>query len=1177
MIATDHYVIEVIEHLALLVALATAYRTLSVRWVTDPRHQQVMTGFLFGAAALFAISTPVRMMDGLIFDGRSIILAVAGFVGGPLVAFIAAGVAATLRLYIGGIGALMGVSVIAESSALGVAFHVWRRRTGRTPTLLMLWGFGFAVHAIMAMLLLTLPGAARRAAWTELGVAILVVYPLATALVCRVFLDYERRDHDRAELLERQDRLVAQNRAILGLMSNRELFSGDFRRAALRIVEVGAELAGARRVSLWWRPADGDEWLLEAEQDAASGAHPSTAGVEPAIPGTRRVGGALAPRLEDSLARSEVVTAPDLASADDHAAAYWAARDTRALMDAPVWIEGRPAGVLRFEHEGAPRVWTPDDERLGATLAALVSLAAESRALTEAELDSRGQLAALARMSDDLRRSLDEAERARLALLSTLEDRHLAEQKLRESEERFRRLTENIPDVIFRYRLRPTRGFDYVSSALTAVTGYAPEEAYADPGFPSKLVHPDDWHLARAAMDGDITPGKPVLLRWRRKDGGTAWMERRAVPVFDASGALVALEAIARDVTDRRAVEAALRERERTLSLLIDHSPAALAMFDCDMRYLAASRRWYADYGLSDEIIGRSHYEVFPEIGEDLKAIHRRALAGETIRGDEDRFVRQDGTEQWLRWEVRPWFTAADAIGGIVIMSEDITERKSAVRDLQQFRDTLDRTHDCVFMFDPETLRFIYANEGALQQVGYSADELRTMHPFDIKPEYPEPAFRRMIVPLRDGARQTLNFETVHRHRDGHLIPVEVTLELVAPAGATPRFVAVVRDISDRRKRDEALRASEQRYRELFETSPQVLWVYDLETLAFLDVNAAAERHYGYSREQFLSMTLADIRPAEDVPTLREAVAHVPREFGSPGRWRHLRKDGSLIQVEIRSHPLQYAGRPAELVMVTDVTERLRQEAENRRLAATLEERVRERTRQLQEANAELESFSYSVSHDLKAPLRAIDGYTALLADQVLPGLTGDDRRLLTEVRANARRMGQLIDDLLRFSRVGRADLLEDRVSPAEIFAELVERERQQAPERRIELHLGELPALRGDTSLLRQAFANLVSNAVKFTRPREVAQIEVTAQLRDGMVELAVRDNGVGFDTRYQDKLFRVFERLHYPSEFEGTGVGLAMVKRIVERHGGSASAESELGTGTVVRISIPAWESSA
>lgn len=370
----------------------------------------------------------------------------------------------------------------------------------------------------------------------------------------------------------------------------------------------------------------------------------------------------------------------------------------------------------------------------------------------------------------------------------------------------------------------------------------------------------------------------------------------------------------------------------------------------------------------------------------------------------------------------------------------------------------------------------------------------------------------------------------------------------------------------------ETTRASEERYRELFESSPQILWVYDLETLAFLAVNDAAVAKYGYPRDEFLSMTIADIRPAADVPALLDNVSQVHDGLDEAGIWRHILRDGTPIDVEIRSHALSYAARPAELVMATDVTARLLQEREIRALTATLESRVAERTRELQIANEELESFSYSVSHDLKAPVRAIDGYAAILGEELESHRSGDVHRLLGEVRANAKRMGRLIEDLLAFSRVRRAGLNGQRVELEPLVVEILDRQRALAPNRRITLDLGPLPAVQGDLALLRQALENILGNAVKFTGPRQEAVIRVNGTRQGDLVEIHITDNGVGFPSEMADNVFGVFERLHTEDEFEGTGVGLAIVKRVVERHGGEVVVSSQPDRGTTVRVVLPA-----
>lgn len=258
--------------------------------------------------------------------------------------------------------------------------------------------------------------------------------------------------------------------------------------------------------------------------------------------------------------------------------------------------------------------------------------------------------------------------------------------------------------------------------------------------------------------------------------------------------------------------------------------------------------------------------------------------------------------------------------------------------------------------------------------------------------------------------------------------------------------------------------------------------------------------------------------------------------------------------------------------VMRDVTEHARAEAEIRQLNLDLEWRVRERTTELEAANGELDAFSYSVSHDLRAPLRAVDGFTGILVSDYQDRLDSEGRRVLGIVQSQARYMGRLIDNLLRFARLGRQALHKAEIDMNQLVGAVVEQLRQAAPERRaVEFQLGALPAATADASLLQQVWLNLLGNALKFTGTRELARIEVGGSLQKGEAVYFVRDNGVGFDMKYADKLFKVFQRLHLSDEFEGTGIGLSLVQRIIHRHGGRVWADAELNRGATFRFSLP------
>ena len=234
-----------------------------------------------------------------------------------------------------------------------------------------------------------------------------------------------------------------------------------------------------------------------------------------------------------------------------------------------------------------------------------------------------------------------------------------------------------------------------------------------------------------------------------------------------------------------------------------------------------------------------------------------------------------------------------------------------------------------------------------------------------------------------------------------------------------------------------------------------------------------------------------------------------------------------------------------------------------KRHAAELEQRVAERT-------AELEAFSYSVSHDLRTPLLTIDGFSRMLLEDYTDALDAEGQRQLQVICNNAEKMGQLIDDLLAFARIGRREMVPSPINMNELAQTVFEELSAANPERELHLKMQAIPSSFGDQAMIGQVFTNLLSNAIKFTRPQEAAVIEVGARTEDGETVFFVKDNGVGFDMAYADKLFGVFQRLHSDEEFEGTGVGLAIVQRIIHRHGGRVWAESEIGKGATIYFTL-------
>jgi PAS domain S-box-containing protein len=369
----------------------------------------------------------------------------------------------------------------------------------------------------------------------------------------------------------------------------------------------------------------------------------------------------------------------------------------------------------------------------------------------------------------------------------------------------------------------------------------------------------------------------------------------------------------------------------------------------------------------------------------------------------------------------------------------------------------------------------------------------------------------------------------------------------------------------------QSLKRSEERYRKIFAYNPLPMWIVDAASHAFLDVNEAAVNHYGYSREEFRTMTLTDVVVSPPTTPPMGTPPITDRERPTTRLRQHHKKDGTVVDVEVFTLDIDFGGKPARLTLVNDVTESRGAAEKIRRLNAELEQRVQERTARLEAAMKELEAFSYSVSHDLRSPLRGIDGFARALTEDYGSVLDAEGKRLIATIRGETRRMGQLIDDLLAFSRAARQQLDTAPVDMTELARSAFQNLIEAAPERNPGLQLNPLPEAIGDRALLRQVFANLLDNAMKFSARHPAPRIELSGWCDAGENIYCVKDNGVGFDPRMAHKLFGVFQRLHRQEDFVGTGVGLALVQRIVHRHGGRTWAESSVGAGAAFYFSLP------
>jgi PAS domain S-box-containing protein len=503
---------------------------------------------------------------------------------------------------------------------------------------------------------------------------------------------------------------------------------------------------------------------------------------------------------------------------------------------------------------------------------------------------------------------------------------------------------------------------------------------------------------------------------------------------------------------------------------------------------------------------------------------------------------------------------------------------EAALRESEErYRHLFDLGSDAILLIENDTGRILNANNAASALYGYSRPELLTMRNVDLSAE-PENTRRVtattpaapddvVVVPLR-----------LHRRRDGSVFPVEVTARFFGWRGK-PVHIAAIRDITRRRKTEEELRESRQMLETILDTIPVRVFWKDLRSV-YLGCNRPFVRDAGFSDTQEIIgrndyqmgwKEQADLYRSDDRAVMETGEEKL--DYEEP----QTQPNGSRIWLRTSKIPLRDLDGNIRGVLGTyeDITARKRAEEEIRKLNWELEQRVAQRTAQLEATNKELEAFSFSISHDLRAPLRAIDGFTRALEEDYGKDLDEEGRRLCGILRRNTRHMYDLIDNLLAFSRFSQTKLScirSDMLSMVHsVFQELT------TPESRaqIDFRVGELPKVVADPILLRQVWINLISNAIKFSAARDRPKIEVDCHSTPEEDVFSVRDNGAGFDMHYADRLFGVFQRLHNSSEYEGTGVGLAIVQRIVHRHGGRVWAEGQPERGATFFFALPRQES--
>jgi PAS domain S-box-containing protein len=629
---------------------------------------------------------------------------------------------------------------------------------------------------------------------------------------------------------------------------------------------------------------------------------------------------------------------------------------------------------------------------------------------------------------------------------------------------------------------------------------------------------------------------------------------------------------ILRDITERK-------RAEQRFSQVIEGAPNGMVMIDREGKIVLVNAQIEKSFGYSRaELLGqliemlvparfRGHHPAYRN-GFITEPTARPMGSGRDLYG-----LRKDGSEFPVEIGLNPLETEQGmmVLGTIV----DITERKQAEEKLrrsqEQLAGVIGSAMDAIITVDEEQ-RIILFNAAAERMFLYPAEDalgqpLDRFIPARFRPAHKGHIqdFSRTHVTRRSmGALGAL----FGLRADGEEFPIEASISQIESDGQK-LLTVILRDITERKRAEEALKEQAR----ILDLAP--VMIRDLNG-RILFWNAGAEQMYGWKVAEALEKISHSLLQTEFPRPLEEIKARLYAHGHWEGEIVHTKRDGERIVVA--SHWVLHRdehGKPKAILEINnDITERKQAEKEVRRLNEELEQRVADRTAQLEAANKELEAFSYSVSHDLRAPLRHINGFSQALLEDYADKLDEAGKGYLQEVRNASKEMAQLIDDVLQLARVTRSEMRKEEVNLSELARTIIAELQQEDAARTVAVRIEAGLVVRGDKRLLKIMLMNLLGNAWKYTSKRAAAEITFGQEEQAGARVYVVRDNGVGFDMAYVDKLFGAFQRLHSAGEFEGTGIGLATVQRIINRHGGRVWAEGAVDKGATFYFSLASFK---
>jgi PAS domain S-box-containing protein len=762
-------------------------------------------------------------------------------------------------------------------------------------------------------------------------------------------------------------------------------------------------------------------------------------------------------------------------------------------------------------------------------------------------------------------------------------ERKRAELALRESEERLRLALAAAKQGLYDLDLRT--GETVVSPEYARMLGYEPGEFHETNAAWRERLHPDDRDAVYQVYLDYIAGRLPeyrVEFRQRCKSGEWKWiLSLGKVQEWSADGQPLRMLGTHTDITERKEAE----EQIRTFQNLVAMSGQGIGMarLDSSASYVNPALRRLLELGDGEDITRFSFYDFYDAAGRvTLRDTVIPAVMASGEWTGELALHTRTGRRIPTIHNIVLLRDRRGAPAAFAAVLTDISAQKQAAEVLAaseaRFRTLVDNlpgvAYRCGTEF-PWVMEFISNEAEAL--TGYPVSDFvsgrRSYGELVVAEDLPA-----LSAAVQEGLDAHRRFAAEYRIRraDGEIRWVfERGQGMPAPDGSIGHIDGVIFDVTEDKQAEAKLHESSEKFRALVEATSDWIWEVDRHGV-YTYASPRVESLLGYRPEEVIGKTPFDLMAPDEAARVARQFAAIMAErrpfHGLENVNRH--KDGRQLVMETSGVPFfDDAGNLAGYRGIDrDVTDRKQAEAEIRALNAGLEQRVRERTAALEAANRELEAFSYSVSHDLRAPLRAVDGFSRILAEDYAAQLNAEARGYIDRVRGAVQRLGVLIDELLELSRIGRAAMHVTPVDLSALAADVVAQLRHGEPARAVAVDIAAGLSARGDARLLRLVLENLLGNAWKYTGKTAHARISFDAERRDEETVFRVRDNGAGFDMKYSGKLFGAFQRLHRKEEFEGTGVGLATVARIVHRHGGRVWAEGEPGKGATFFFTLAA-----